>query len=148
MTRGGFTLVSLVVALAIIGIIYTIAVPGLSSLMPKARLDGVARMVATELQRARFRSIAEGVDVRVTFDIANRTYRLCRETSAGSNVFTTCEGTKAIDDANSIAVAATAATTTFNARGTCEQPTVLTLTARGGEIRRVGARSTGDVYVQ
>lgn len=148
MNRGGFTLVSLVVALAIIALIYTIAVPGLSSLMPKARLDGVARLIATELQRARFRSIAEGVDVRVTFDTAARTYRLCGETLAGSNTFTNCEGIKSIDDANAIAIAATATTTTFNARGGCEQPTVLTLTARGGEVRRVGARASGQVYVQ
>lgn len=148
MARGGFSLISLVVALAIIALLYTIAVPRLSSLMPKARLDGVARLLATELQRARFRSIAEGVDVRVTVDTLARTYRLCRETAAGSSVFTDCEGVKAIDDANAIAVAATAATTTFNARGVCEQPTVLTLTARGGEIRRVGARSSGHVYVQ
>lgn len=148
MGRGGFSLISVLVALAIIGIVYAITAPRLSSLLPKARLEGAARNLASEIQRARFRAIAEGVAYRVSFDAGARTFRVCRESTAGTGVFDACDAAKPIDDAGSIQVAVTSPTTRFNSRGATEQTTVVTLTARGGEIRQVGTRSGGNVYVQ
>lgn len=148
MGRDGFTLLSLLAALAIIGIVFVIGAPRLATLMPKARLEGAARNLATEIQRARFRAIAESVGYRVAFDAGARTFQVCRETAAGNGVFTVCDSAKPVDDANAIQLAATSANTRFNPRGVTEQTTVVTLTARGGEIRRVGTRTSGNVYVQ
>ena len=138
----------LVVVVAIVAAIAAFAWPRLSSLMPKARLDGAARNLAAEIHRTRFRAIAETSRYRVTFDTGAKTYTVCREPVASSGNFTACDAAKKIDDAGSITIAATPTTaTTFSARGTCEQPTQVTLTASGGEVRRVGTRSSGNVYV-
>ena len=137
----------LLIVVVIVAAVTVIAWPRLSSLMPKARLDGAARSIAAEIRRARFRSISEGSRYRVTFDAGARTFRVCKEPVANSGNFTTCDAARAIDEAGSIAIAATSATTTFNARGICEQTTQVTLTAQGGEIRRIGTRSSGNVYV-
>lgn len=148
MRRAGFSVMELLVVLTILAIVTTIAWPRLAGLSPKARLDGAARSLAAEIQRARFRSIAEGSRYRVTIDTGARTVRVCREPVSGSGNFTACDGARAIDDAGSIAVAATpSANATFNSRGICESPIQLTLTAQTGEVRRVGLRSSGNVYV-
>lgn len=148
MGRDGFSLLSLLATLAIIGIVLVIGAPRLSALMPKARLEGAARNLATEIQRARFRAIAEGFRYQVSFDPGARTFQVCRETAAGSGTYSVCDAAKQVDDANAIAIAATSANTRFNPRGVTEQTTVVTLTARGNEVRRVGTRTSGNVYVQ
>lgn len=148
MGRGGFSLISLLATLAIVGVVLLIAAPRLAALMPKARLEGAARNLATEIQRARFRAIAEGVAYRVTFDAGARTFRVCHETSSGSSVFTACDATKPIDDANAITLAVSSATAEFSPRGVTTQNTVATLRASGGGIRRVGTRTSGGVYVE
>ena len=148
MRRAGFSVMEVLVVMAILAVVATITWPRLSSLSPKARLDGAARNLAAEIQRARFRSIAEGSRYRVALDAGARSYRVCREPVAGSGNFTACDTARPIDETGSIAIAtAPAATTTFNSRGACETAIQVTLTAPTGEIRRVGMRLSGNVYV-
>ena len=138
----------LLVVLTILAIVAVIAWPRLAALSPKARLDGAARNLAAEIQRARFRSIAEGSRYRITLDAGARTYRVCREPVSGSGNFTACDSAHAIDETGSIAIAAApAAAAIFNSRGACDPAIQVTLTASTGEIRRVGMRRSGNVYV-
>ena len=138
----------LLVVMAILAVIATVTWPRLAGLAPKARLDGAARNLAAEIQRARFRSIAEGSRYRIALDTGARSYRVCREPVAGSGNFTACDTAHAIDETGSIAIAATpAAATIFNARGACDPAIQVTLTASSGEVRRVGMRRSGNVYV-
>ena len=138
----------LLVVLTILSIVAAITWPRLSGLAPKARLDGAARSLAAEIQRARFRSIAEGSRYRVALDAGARSYRVCREPVSGSGNFTACDAAHPIDETGSIAIAsAPAAAVIFNARGACDPAILVTLTASTGEVRRVGMRRSGNVYV-
>jgi Tfp pilus assembly protein FimT len=138
----------LLVVVAILVVALAVAWPRLAALSPKARLDGAARNLAAEIQRARFRSIADGSRYRVTVNTGARSYQVCREPVSGSGNFTACDTARVIDETGSIAIAtAPAAAATFNARGSCDPAIQVTLTAVTGEVRRVGMRRSGNVYV-
>jgi general secretion pathway protein H len=64
----GFTLLELLVVLAIIGLLLAIMPAALSAAMPELRLRTEARDLAITLRSARSRAISEGRKVDVTFD--------------------------------------------------------------------------------
>jgi prepilin-type N-terminal cleavage/methylation domain-containing protein len=63
----GFTLVELLVALMITGIIATIAVPRFSGLIKNYKLTNAAMVVWLDLQRAKMMAIKQGSTMRVDF---------------------------------------------------------------------------------
>ena len=64
----GFTLIEILVVLAILGILLTFGLPALDRTMHRGRLEGMAREAATLMQIARFESIKKSVPARVAFD--------------------------------------------------------------------------------
>jgi type II secretion system protein H len=65
--KGGFTLVELMVVLAIIGILAGFAAPGLFRAMPGMRLSGAAREALSDLRLARTLAVEKGANVYVAF---------------------------------------------------------------------------------
>ena len=63
---GGFTLVELIVAVAITAILATLAVPSFSSLFAKKRVEGLIAELATDLQYARSEAITRNTMVQLT----------------------------------------------------------------------------------
>lgn len=141
----GFSFVELLGIMALVAILVAIGYPRLAALSPIYRLEGATRNLAAELQRARFRAIAEGVRFQVVFDGAAKTYQIQKETSPGT--FVDDEGVKAIEDSNSVAIAATA-NPIFSTRGAAQVTAVVTLTASNGAVRLVAVGAPGRVYVQ
>ena len=67
MGEKGFTLVELIIAIAIMIIMAAIAVPNFQSTMARMRLNGAARQVMTDLMAARMRAVTLNARVKVAF---------------------------------------------------------------------------------
>lgn len=141
----GFSLLELVGVVSIFGILVAFGYPRLSTLAAIYRLEGAARNLAADLQKTRFRAIAEGTRFQVVFDNTAKTYQVQKETASGT--FTNDGAAMSVDDARTLTVSASAAPR-FNSRGNVETVTVVTLIARNGATRLVGIQSTGRIYVQ
>jgi prepilin-type N-terminal cleavage/methylation domain-containing protein len=66
--RKGFTLVEILVALAIIGIMALIFYPNIINTLESRKIEGSAREVLTTLQRAKFQAVKTKLNHRVRFE--------------------------------------------------------------------------------
>lgn len=70
----GFTVMELCVVIGMAMLLMGIAVPSFLSWLPTFRLSAAARQVATDLQVARMRAVAQNTPNTVTFTPSNGTY--------------------------------------------------------------------------
>ena len=71
--RLGFTLVELMITIAILGIAGLLVVPGILAYVPQYRVDRAAKALAAEMQLARMRAIARNRTHHVAFDTSAQT---------------------------------------------------------------------------
>ncbi len=65
--KAGFTLVEMMIVIAIMAILATIAAPNLQTYMAQRRLNGAARQVMTDLMAARMKAVSLNQKVKVSF---------------------------------------------------------------------------------
>ena len=65
--RHGFSVLELVVALALAGILAAIALPGWSRLLPAYQLDGSVRQVQSELHSIKMRAVSENTAFQLAY---------------------------------------------------------------------------------
>jgi type IV fimbrial biogenesis protein FimT len=63
----GFTMVEMMVALLIAGVILTLVIPSFSSFLNKRKVDGAMAELSTDLQFARTEAVSRNTPVRITF---------------------------------------------------------------------------------
>jgi len=154
----GFSVMELLVVIAMGGILLAIAWVRISTLVPIYRLEGAARALAAEIQKARGRAIAENKCFTVAIDTSAKTYRLQNKTAAtlpcGTAGYASDLADVAIkiDDANSLTLAFSQGSSPviFSPRGGAENSPapVLVLTNPAGAARSILVQSTGRVNVQ
>jgi prepilin-type N-terminal cleavage/methylation domain-containing protein len=148
----GFTVIEMVVVLSMLAVVAGTAYPRLVDLVGATRIDADTRAVAAELQRARFRAIAENGRVRVAFSSTN-VFTTCRESGPSTNVFNADCVSRKVDDAGWIAASAEGDTSslpspiTFDNRGLAGAPAILRLHPRSGTDRLIRVAATGFVSV-
>lgn len=72
----GFTLMEMMIGIALIGILTVVAVPNIALFSSGYKLRGAAREVATDLQYARLLAVKENRDIRV--DFSSNSYQVVR----------------------------------------------------------------------
>lgn len=98
--KKGFTLVEVIVVMAVIGIMVTIAIPGISSWLPNYKLKSAARDVYSSLQKARMLAVKNNRNAAVIFDAANNKYDVCDDWV--STASPPCVGSLVTTDFNSL----------------------------------------------
>src|SRR5262245_62430439 len=77
-TEGGFTLLELLVVLAILGLTVALAVPVFNRVMPGLELKAAARTVAAAMREARGIAVSSNREVAVTIDVSSHTLEIGR----------------------------------------------------------------------
>ena len=72
----GFTMIELLIVVAMLGVLLAIAVPNYMDYLPKYRASGAARQLFTEMQTTKMKAISENNDYVITFDTSNNSYRV------------------------------------------------------------------------
>jgi len=140
----GFTLLEILVAMAILTILGAFAVPQWGNLLAKYRLDSAARHVATELHGARNRAMAQYRRVRLVFD-SPTTYTIQKEQTPGEKNYTAITGSK------SLPLGITAVfnnTPVFQTRGNASPGATITLTNANNETKEVAVHLTGRIDIR
>ena len=73
--NSGFTFTELMVTIAVVAILASLAIPNYIAWLPNYRLQSGAEKVQSTLQLARITAIKENATVRVAFNTANETYQ-------------------------------------------------------------------------
>lgn len=146
--QSGFTLIELIIIIAILAIFAGIAVPNFLSYMPKHRLNGAARQVMGDLMGARMKSVKLNHRAKIFF-YSNHQYKICDDADNNGTV-ADGEGDVQIKDIQSeysnVTFSATA-NPIFYPRGTASGSTI-TLTNSAGSTKDVHVHITGRVKIE
>ncbi len=130
----GFSVVEMLLTIAVGLIILAIAIPSFLSWLPGLRLSSAARQVATDLQVARMKAIAQNTAYTVTFNTSTTyTFSIGGDSRDFGQLYPGITFTKT---ANPV----------FTARGTASTPATITLT-NGGANKQVEVTSVGRVRI-
>jgi prepilin-type N-terminal cleavage/methylation domain-containing protein len=137
--QGGFTVIEILAAIGVAGLLMVIAMPFFTKTLPALRLTDAARQVATDLQQVRMRAIAQSIPHQISF--SSTTYVIQR-----------CNGTCANDGGNmalpeGITVTPPASPPQFQPRGSVSAATTIRL-SNGTTNKWVCVRIVGRINVQ
>jgi len=86
----GFTVIELLICMAIMATMAAIAIPNYMSYIPKARVNGVTRMVMADLMAARMKAVNQNTRTKVFF-VNNTEYKICDDAN-GDGIVADGEG--------------------------------------------------------
>ena len=81
--NSGFTITELMVTIAVVAILASLAIPNFIAWLPNYRLQSGAEDIQSTLQLARITAIKENATVKVTFNTAKETYQASVQKSGG-----------------------------------------------------------------
>jgi type IV fimbrial biogenesis protein FimT len=127
---GGFTLIEAMLTLAVLGVLFVMAIPSFGNMIEKRRVMAAAEAIYSDLRWARSESIKRNIGVRVTFvNGSNWSYTVNADPNGGNTLLKTVNGTDF--PLTSLSVTFEHDYTTFNpVRGTVRNGSVLLSSSR------------------
>jgi len=99
----GFSLIELIIVIALIGILLAIAAPNFSIYRDNTNLKEAARDISSDIAFYKQKSIAENLSYKIVFNASLNTYTISQETSSSSGTYTVLT-TKAVSPGNVLIV--------------------------------------------
>ena len=144
--KRGFTLVEMMIVIAVLAIIAAIAAPHFQTYMAQRRLNGAARLVMTDLMDARMKAVSENNQFKVFFLDTHQYKVLDDENNNGTEDTGETSVTKDIQSNYPGVTLSASAHPIFYPRGTAWGTTV-TLTNTSGS-KSVSVSTAGRVKIQ
>ncbi|MBW2674402.1 MAG: GspH/FimT family pseudopilin [Deltaproteobacteria bacterium] len=144
--KRGFTLVEMMIVVAVIGILAGIAAPNLKTYMVQRRVNGAARQVMTDLMEARMKAVSQNNRFRVFFLDDHRYQILDDDNNNNTEDSGETSTTKNIQGEYYDVTLSATANPIFYPRGTAYGTTV-TLTNSSGS-KDVSVATSGRVKIQ
>lgn len=131
----GFTVIELLVTTGVALIVLGVAIPSFLTWLPSVRLSSAARQVASDLQVARMRAIAQNASNTVTFDATTGVY-----------TFSLSNETRDIDQLYPGISISSNGNPAFTSRGTATSAVTITL-SNGSQTKLVCVKTVGRVSI-
>jgi prepilin-type N-terminal cleavage/methylation domain-containing protein len=147
MSRRGFTLLELLIAITLAGVLSAIALPSVQRQVERWRIGAAARQVVMDLKAARARAIAGGAAERIHFAVASATYQLERQRPGGAYA-AIAPATRLPDGVRVVDCTAAGDGVGFRPRGYAITFGTITLRNASGDERRVIVDIAGRLRVQ
>ena len=145
MKKGGFTLIELIIVIAILGISASIAIPGFSRWLPRYRLKSAASGLYSDLQLARLEAIKRNATCSITYSTGPDQYTF---SPINKTVVLADYGSGVkFDDPTHTKTFATA-TITFNSRGLSNAGYAYLSNNNNSAYYRVGPLSSGVILMR
>ena len=137
----GFTLVEIIVALAIFGILTAIALPDWGTVLLTFSLNGATRQVQSELHRIKMKAVSEKVNLKLVYSDKAKSYQVQRDG--------TLVETKTLPKGIELRTATSPLTLEFTPRGTptTTSPVTVFLCNSKNEGKNIVIRATGRIRI-
>ena len=156
--NSGFTLMEMMIVIAIIGITAAIAIPNVISYLPKHRLNGGARDVYSAMQYARLKAVKEKTPVSIIFNIGTDSFTVFDDLNGngtidgGDTVLKTGNMPPDVDMTNATQFTGLVTWCGFNTRGLPVQSKIgrveLQSTSQNLLLKRITLRISGSTVIR
>jgi prepilin-type N-terminal cleavage/methylation domain-containing protein len=140
--QAGFTIIEVLAAMGVAGLLMVIGMPIFTKTLPAIRLTDAARQIATELQHARMKAIAESMPHQISFLSTKYHVERC---VAGTCTATVDRQNVALPEG--ITVTPPASPPQFQARGTVSSAATIKI-SNGSTDKWVCVKIVGRINVQ
>jgi len=146
--KRGFTLIEMMVVIAIIAVLSAIAVPSFMEYARNQRLNGAARQVYTDLMNARQQAVTENKKMIVQF-VNNHQYQFVRDNDASETV-TTGDETLVLRDIHpdySDVTFSASFNPAFRPNGTGKNPKITLTSSSTGKTKCIKISTAGRIKI-